>query len=186
MTVDPLEVAANAVNTISIFLAARNSVHTWWTGIAGCALFGWLFMGSRLYADATLQGFFIAASAAGWWRWIRGIRGAPLPVRRSPPGHIVLLAAAGVAVTLGYGWLLRRFTNAWAPYPDSAVLAFSVLGQLLLVGRRIESWWCWLLVNTIAVPLYISRDLHLTAALYGAYWVNAVVALVRWRRLVAA
>jgi hypothetical protein len=34
----PLEISANAVNALSILLAGRNSVHTWWTGIIGCAL----------------------------------------------------------------------------------------------------------------------------------------------------
>jgi len=69
------------------------------------------------------------------------------------------------------------------PFSDSVVLAFSVLGQFLLVGRRYESWWCWLLVNTIAVPLYISRGLHVTAVLYAAFWINEVVALFNWKRL---
>jgi len=92
------------------------------------------------------------------------------------------LFAVGALVAAGYGWLLHRFTDAYAPFLDSVVLAFSVLGQFLLMGRRYESWWCWLLVNTIAVPLYLSRGLQVTAVLYAAFWINAVVALVRWRR----
>jgi nicotinamide mononucleotide transporter len=63
------------------------------------------------------------------------------------------------------------------------VLVFSVLGQILMMDRRVENWWAWLLVNTIAVPLYASRGLYLTAALYAAFWINAVVSLVRWRRI---
>jgi nicotinamide mononucleotide transporter len=63
------------------------------------------------------------------------------------------------------------------------VLCFSVLGQLLLVGRRVESWWCWILVNTVAIPLYAWRGLYLTAALYAAFWVNAWISLLHWRRL---
>ena len=66
--------------------------------------------------------------------------------------------------------------------PDSAVLAFSVLGQFLLMGRRVETWWCWLVVNSVAVPLFISRGLHLTAGLYALYWVNAILSLRVWRR----
>jgi hypothetical protein len=60
-----LEVSANAVNALSILLAARNSVHTWWTGIFGCALFGAVFFIARLYADTLLQVFFIGTSAVG-------------------------------------------------------------------------------------------------------------------------
>jgi nicotinamide mononucleotide transporter len=67
---------------------------------------------------------------------------------------------------------------------DSTVLAFSVLAQLLLMRRKYETWWFWLLVNTISIPLYVSRGLVLTAVLFAAFWVNAAVAMVRWRRLV--
>jgi nicotinamide mononucleotide transporter len=177
------EIAANVFNAAAIFLAGRNSVHTWWTSIVGCALFAYVFFRAKLYADVTLQAFFIIASVLGWWRWLHGRQGTELPVRHSPPSLIAAAAAAGAIVAAGYGWLLYRFTDAYAPFLDSIILAFSVLGQLLLVGRRVENWWFWLLVNTIAVPLYAARELYLTAALYAAFWVNALVALRTWRRL---
>ena len=177
-----IEIAANALNAVSILLAGCNSVHTWWTGILGCLLFGVVFFGAKLYADVTLQAFFVATSAVGWWTWLHGRPGEQLPVRRTSPAVVAGLLAGAAAVAAGYGCVLRRFTDAYAPFLDSIVLAFSVLGQFLLMGRRYESWWCWLLVNTIAVPLYVSRGLHVTAALYAAFWLNAVVALVRWRR----
>lgn len=181
-----LEIAANVVNALSIVLAGRNSVHTWWVGIVGCALFGVVFFSSRLYADVTLQLFFIVTSAVGWWGWRQGRGGGELPVRHVPPAFAAGLLAVGAAVAGGYGWLLHRFTDAYAPFLDSVILAFSVLGQFLLMGRRYETWWCWLLVNTLAVPLYFSRGLYLTAVLYAAFWINAVVALIRWRKLIAA
>jgi nicotinamide mononucleotide transporter len=180
---NPAEIAANVFNAASIFLAGRNSVHVWWTTIVGCVLFAYVFFESQLYADVTLQGFFITSAFVGWWRWLHGNQGAVLPVRHSPPSLIVRSALAGAVVAGGYGWLLYRFTDAYAPFLDSIVLAFSVLGQLLMIGRRVESWWCWLLVNTIAVPLYTARGLHLTAVLYAAFWVNAIVSLIHWRRL---
>ena len=179
-----VEIAANVFAAASVILAGLNRVHTWWMGIVACLLFGWVFYEARLYADVTLQGFYIVTNAVGWWSWLRGREGAPLPVRRTPAGALAAMLAAGIAVTAAYGWLLHRFTNAYAPFVDSAVMAFSVLAQLLLMRRRYESWWFWLLVNTICVPLYLARGLNLTAVLFAAFWVNAAVALVRWRRLV--
>jgi nicotinamide mononucleotide transporter len=179
----PLEIGSNAVNGLSIFLAGRNSVHTWWTGIIGCVLFGLLFYGQKLHADATLQVFFIATSAIGWHAWLAGDDGAQRPIRRTPAGHLFVFATAAVAVAMGYGWLLHRFTDAWSPFWDSMVLAFSVLAQLLLMSRRIETWAGWLIVNSIAVPLFWSRGLHLTSAIYGIFWLNAVVSFVHWSRL---
>jgi nicotinamide mononucleotide transporter len=176
------EIAANGLNAVSILLAGCNSVHTWWTGILGCLLFAAVFFGAKLYADVTLQAFFVVTSAAGWWTWLHSRPGGQLPVRRTAPAVVAGLLVSATVVAAGYGWVLHRFTDAYAPFLDSVVLAFSVLGQFLLMGRRYESWWCWLLVNTIAVPLYLSRGLNVTAALYSVFWLNAVVALVRWRR----
>jgi nicotinamide mononucleotide transporter len=185
--VSPLEIAANVTMTVSIFLAGRNSVHTWWTGIVACALFGVVFFTSQLYADVTLQVFFVITSALGWWQWLHGSRGTALDLSRVPRATLGWMIGAGVAATLGYGALLHAFTNAYAPFADSAVLAFSIIAQLLLMQRRLETWPFWLLVNSIAVPLYASRGLYITCALYAAYWVNAVVSWRSWqRRLVVA
>lgn len=82
----------------------------------------------------------------------------------------------------GYAWLLHRFTNAWSPWLDSAIMVFSILAQFMLMGRRLESWYFWLLVNTIAVPLYAARDLWLTAGLYLIFWCNAWHGLYQWRK----
>ncbi len=43
-----------------------------------------------------------------------------------------------------------------------------------------------LVVNTLSVTLLTSRGLWITAALYTAFWINAAVALVRWKRLVTS
>lgn len=181
--VNPVELAANAFNAASIFLAGRNSLHMWWTTLVGCVLFAFVFYEAKLYADVTLQMFFIGTAGLGWWRWVRGEGGHELPVRHSSRPLVVGSTIAGAVVTVGYGWILHRFTDAYAPFLDSLVLAFSVIAQLLLMDRRVENWWCWLLVNTIAVPLYASRGLYVTAALYFAFWINAIVALQRWRKI---
>jgi nicotinamide mononucleotide transporter len=91
------------------------------------------------------------------------------------------MALAALAVTLGYGALLHRFTDAYMPYVDAAVLALSVVAQCLLMMRQIENWAFWIAVNTLSVPLFASRGLTLTAVLYAAYWFNAWYGLWRWR-----
>ncbi|TLD70970.1 nicotinamide mononucleotide transporter [Phragmitibacter flavus] len=177
-----LEIAANAVNAISILLAARNQVHTWWTGIIGCVLFAALFYQARLYADVTLQGFFIITCLIGWHHWKSGNHHPARAIRHVQPKTLLAPTAVGATAALAYGWLLHQFTNAYAPFLDSFVLAFSVIAQLLLVRRYYESWWGWLLVNSIAVPLFYSRGLHLTALLYLLFWINAITALIRWKK----
>ena len=116
-------------------------------------------------------------------KWLKGDHGAALPVTNVKVQSLLMIVPAGIAITVGYGALLHSFTNAYAPFVDSAVLVFSIVAQLLLMQRRIENWPFWLLVNSIAVPLYASRGLYLTAFLYACYWIHAAVSWVQWRRL---
>ena len=177
----PLEVAANAVMALSIVLAGRNNVHSWWLGVIGCSMFAALFYTSRLYADVALQGFFIVTCLIGWRRWVGGGGGA-LPISTARPLLVGSMAVAGLAATAAYGLMLQAWTDAYAPFIDSAVLMFSIIAQLLLMGRRLQTWPFWLLVNTVSIPLYASRGLYLTAALYAAYWLNALASWLFWRR----
>lgn len=178
-----LEIVANSVNLVSIALATRNSIHTWWTGILGCVLFGGLFFTSQLYADVTLQWFFIVTSALGWWHWLhhRGLR-AERPITRTAAAELAVIVPVGILATLGYGWLLHRFTDAYAPFIDSTVLTLSVAGQILLMRRKLETWVFWFIANTLAVILFSSRELWITAFFYTLFWLNAPIGFIRWRR----
>jgi nicotinamide mononucleotide transporter len=166
---------------VSIVLAGRNNVHSWWLGIVGCLLFALLFYDVRLYADVLLQVFFIVTCIIGWVRWLRGASGKPLPITSAGWTTLRWAVPAGVVAALAYGALLRAFTSAYAPFIDSAVLVFSVIAQFLLMGRKLENWVFWLIVNAIAVPLYASRGLYLTAVLYAGYFVNALISWFWWR-----
>lgn len=181
-----IEIAANLVMTVSIVLAGRNNPHSWWLGVVGCSLFATLFYDVKLYADVALQLFFIVTCLMGWLRWRRGGAGGTLPITQVRWPALAAMVVLGGLATLAYGVLLRAYTNAFAPFIDSAVLMFSIVAQLLLMGRRLENWAFWLLVNTVAVPLYASRGLYLTALLYAAYWLNALASWFFWRRQMRA
>jgi nicotinamide mononucleotide transporter len=174
-----LEIGANVFNASAVFLAARNSVHTWWLGIIGCVLMGVMFLGDRLYANATLQVFFIATGVLGWRAWSSR---TPRPIRHVSKEALAVGLVVASIVTAGHALALDRWTNAAAPLPDSAVMAFSVLGQVWLMGRRLETWWCWIIVDAIAVPLYVSRELYVTAGLYAVFFVTAWLGWLHWRR----
>lgn len=178
-----LEISANVLVAASILLAGRNSVHTWWTGIIGCGLFAVVFFGKHLYADTVLQGFFVVVSVFGWWQWLHGNDGEALPVTDLLLSRVAWIVLGSIGGALAYGLMLHRLTDAYAPFLDSTVLAFSVAAQLLMMRRHVQSWPLWLLVNTIAVPLYASRGLYLTSILYAVFWVNALVSWRHWRHL---
>lgn len=198
MSWTPLEFAANFMTVLCIFLAGRNNVHTWWTGIVACILFGALFFQAQLYADVTLQAFFVVTGIIGWYSWVASrkqdsfnknesmsLDSEPLPITRVSLSTFWSMFGVAVLAAVGYGTILKMYTNAFAPMIDSLVLTFSVIAQLLLMRRKLETWPLWVIVNTLAVPLFYSRELYLTSALYAVFWVHALWAWNHWAKLKA-
>ena len=178
-----LEIAANVTLLTSVFLAARNRPSSWVLGVVACALFGVFFFQIKLYADVTLQVFFIVTNVIGWLNWQRGGEGhgvLPItPVR--PLWHLVLYFPLAAGAAWGYSEVLRQFTDAHYPLFDSVILTFSIVAQFLLMKRKIETWVFWLIVNTVAVPLYAVKGAYVTAAVYALFWLNAFYGYWTWR-----
>jgi len=179
-----LEVFANISNLISVFLANRNNVHTWWTGIIGTILFAFLFFEVKLYADVVLQIFFIITNIYGWYIWLFGsVENRELPISRISFRQLIFFAAIAILITFGHGLLLHSLTDASFPFIDSIVLVFSIIAQFLLMKRKLESWCFWILVDAVAVPLYAAKELYLTSAIYFLFLINAVWGLINWMKI---
>lgn len=149
-----------------------------------CVLFAVLFYQSQLYADVLLQGFFVVTGVIGWYQWMHSPHNRHLqrPITSVSPPVLCAALVGGAGIAALYGILLYKTTDAYMPYVDATVLAFSVVAQILLMQRKIETWMFWILVNSISVPLYLTRGLILTGLMYSLFFVNAFYGLYKWRK----
>lgn len=180
---NPLEMIAVALGVANIALLIRRSIWNYPVGIAMVLLYFEIFREARLYSDMGLQVFFAVVNIWGWIAWARaGGLGGPVAVMRMRSSERWLWLAGVVAATAGWGWVMMRFTNAAAPWWDAAVAMGSVAAQILLAQRRIENWLLWIAVDVLAIGLYWSRDLQLTAGLYAMFLVMCMLGWFEWRR----
>lgn len=180
------EYVANFFYIISTIFASKNSIHTWWTGLISCLLFFITFFHVKLYADATLQLFFIATCIYGWINWKkRSSQTKQLPITKIKFKQLIFFIAFSLFMTLIYGYALFKMTDASNPFWDSVILTFSILGQFLIMKRKIENWYMWFIVDSIAIPLYYLKGLYLTSLLYMALLVIGVYGYLNWRKLIA-
>lgn len=175
-----IEIFANVFTVICIVLAGRNSIHTWWTGIIGTIAFGVLFYQNQLYADVTLQAFFVVTGILGWIAW--SSKKQPLPIQFETTNNMIYWSALAAGFATVYAVILHYFTDAYAPGIDSFVLAFSILGQLTLMRRKVQSWYVWVGVNVLATPLFYSRELYLTSGLYAFFLIHAIYVSYTWSK----
>jgi nicotinamide mononucleotide transporter len=169
-----------------VWLVARQSTWNWPVGLANNAFWCSLFWSSRLYADAVLQVVFAALGVYGWWSWVAGARGAPaLPVRRTTVREWVTLGPVTLLATLGLAAWLSARTDSPAPLADASVLTLSLAATYGQARKLLESWWWWIAVDVVSIPLYVSRGLYPTAGVYAVFLVLCVKGLADWSRALA-
>jgi len=176
----PLELLGFVLSVATVVLTILRNHWGWFFAIVSSATYGIVFFDARLYGDAGLQGVFIAASMWGWWQWLRGAEGRPLPVTRlSGAGWIAALAGWTVGF-VALSAFLKAYTDTDVPHMDGFLTAGSLVGQLLTAKKKIENWHTWIVVDILYVGLYIYKGLHLTAILYAVFVVLAVLGLRAW------
>lgn len=179
----PFEIAGAVLGLANIVLLIRRSVWNFPVAMAMVTCIGVVLFEARLYAEVGLQAFFFVVNAWGWLLWSRtkGV-GNVVPVRWLGWPARVGWAAGAAAFSVALGLALARWTDAALPMADSAVTGMSMAAQVLLGLRRIENWVLWILVDVVAIALYLDRDLHLLAVLYGVFLILSVVGLRAWIR----
>lgn len=178
-----LEWAATVLGIACVALAAIRSVWTFPAGIGSVTLLGVVVFDARLYSDALLQVFFVAANAYGWVNWHAAqARAGAVRVGRMDARARIAWMAAIVAAALCWGAAMHVLTDASYPWWDAGIAAASVAAQLLMARRRIENWWLWIAIDVASIPLYLAKGLNLFAILYLVYLALAIWGLIGWRR----
>jgi len=183
--VSSVEIVAALLGVVNVLLVVRRSVWNYPFGLAMVTLYFFIFQDAKLYSDALLQIFFFVINVFGWWNWSRADKvDDRVAVGIMNNRARALWLGGTIAAVLAWGTLMARFTDAAAPFPDAAVAGISVAAQILLTLRRVESWILWIAVDVLAIGLFASRGLHVTAGLYVIFLVLAVAGLVEWRKKV--
>jgi len=171
-----------------VVLTAKRSVLCWPAWLVSIIAYGVFFTQIKLYADATLQIFFLVTSILGWLAWQKDKAGdaeAELPVTWTPTRERWAYLGLTLIASSGIGFVFDRYTDAHVPYWDAGCAGISVAAQILMMKRRIESWHLWMVVDVVYTALYATKGAWLTVILYAIFAVIAVGGLREWRKSVS-
>lgn len=179
----PLELISFVLAIVTVALNIRQNHWAWLFSILSSALYGVVFVNSRLYGDAGLQCVFVAVSVWGWYQWLRGGAGhQALQVSRLQKSSVLWSALAWLAGFAVLSVFLRHFTDTDVPHMDGFLTAGSLVGQFLLSRKKIENWLVWIAVDILYVGLYLYKQLTLTALLYGLFVLLAAAGWRAWKK----
>jgi nicotinamide mononucleotide transporter len=209
LTNNYIEVFGAVTGIIYVLLEIRQTIWLWPVGIITSAVYIWVFFAGKLYADMSLQSYYLAVSILGWYWWMKGsghrAQGAAKnasqdspfevgkgDVKHSAEQHLVVshltlkigivLMALFILLYAGLFFVLSRFTDSPVPAADSFITSLSIIATWMLARKILEHWYLWIIVNTAASVLFTTRGLYPTVVLYIIYGIMSFVGLRAWRK----
>jgi nicotinamide mononucleotide transporter len=206
-----IEVFGAVTGIIYVFLEIRQTIWLWPVGIITSAVYIWVFFTGKLYADMSLQGYYLIISCLGWYWWLKGAGRIAQGVEQRAhstgqregesgrSGEVVkeelqvtrLKLRTGVILVIVFVFLyavmwifLSNLTDSPVPGWDSFISSLSVIATWMLARKIYEHWFLWIVINSVATLLFLTRGLYPTVFLYIVYASMSFLGLRAWKRTI--
>jgi nicotinamide mononucleotide transporter len=181
-----IEIVGAILSLIYLYLSIKQRVSLWFYGIISSLFYILVFFQSKLYADMSLQFYYVIISIYGWINWKKGNTesGEELPATRITKKYILISIIATGIIYFIYYIILAKFTDSTIPKSDAFVGALSIIGTWMLAKKFIENWLVWFATDALCVGLYIYKGLYPTVILFIIYTVMAAVGYWQWKKTI--
>ena len=181
-----VEIAGAVLSLLYLYLSIREKSALWIFGFISSVLYIFVFFESKLYADMSLNFYYLGVSIYGWINWHRKngqFKDSGLHITRISDKRQILSYLFGtIFVYLAYYLVLEFLTDSTIPVADSVVGALSVIATWMLARKKIENWLVWIVVDAFAAGLYLYKGLYPTTILFIIYTIMAVVGYYQWKK----
>jgi nicotinamide mononucleotide transporter len=182
LPMDITEVLGFVTGAWSVWLTVKENVWNWPIGIANSAFYVIVFAHSRLFADSSLNGLYVALGFLGWYWWLKGGENrSVLHVGRTNAITALILVVLGAAGTIGMTRFLETVHDS-APFLDAVTTVLSLIAEFMLARKLLENWYVWIAADVIYIGLYSYRSLYLTSVLYAIFLAMCIAGWMRWSR----
>ena len=173
-----LEIASALCNIGFVVGMINQRIWAWPMGLIGCLAAAVMFESSQLHAEAFLNVLYAALAIYGWVTW-QGNNQAMMVVHRAQ--RKVWWGLAAIIMTLALGWAMKTQTSNPLPFVDAGIFSLSVIATLWQIGKRLDNWHLWIVINAISVWLCINRGLYVYAGYSAVLFAMSFSGLRSWR-----
>ena len=177
-----LELAAVILAISYLLLAIRQNILCWAAALLSSGLYCFIFFSVELYFESVLQVFYIAMAVYGWssWKGNNQTEGKGLEVSSLSPQTNLIFIFTIVLLTIISAHIFNK--NSILDYLDAFTTWGAIIATFMVAKKILENWIYWIIIDSVAIFLYLKKDLYLTAALFAAYILIALVGYIAWYR----
>jgi nicotinamide mononucleotide transporter len=181
------EVIAVFLGFAYLALIMKQNIWGWYAAFGSTAIFSWLFWDVSLVMESGLNVYYLVMAVYGWWVW-RGNSDSETEMKTEKliqiwsVGRHVFVIGSVILISLATGYGLEKNTTAALPYLDSFTTWGAVITTYMVAQKVLENWWYWLVIDSVAIYLYIDRELYLVALQMAVYIVMIFLGWFIWQK----
>ena len=173
-----IETLAVLFSVIYVVLAAKQNIWCWAAAAISVIFYIFICYTAKLYPETGLQVFYLFMAFYGYYHWNKKEQSLQIS-EWSINKHLCILIVGSV-LTFLMGLYFAIYTNAQMPIVDSFTTIFSLFATYMVAKKILGNWLYWIVIDTVSVYLYFSRDLHLTSLLFMGYTIIAIFGYFNW------
>jgi nicotinamide mononucleotide transporter len=182
-----IEITGAILGLIYVLFSIRQNISLWFVGILTSAFYIFVFFHSKLYANMSLQFYYLIMSVYGWYIWRKNDKNNlnsddAFHVRSISKKLFLWSLFIGSVLLIILYKILDQYTDSPFPVWDSFTTMFSIIATWMLARKFVENWLLWIVTDTVSICLYFYMKLFPTSVLFLIYTVMAVFGYIEWKK----
>lgn len=178
-----LEIIATITGIASVSLQAKEKIIAWPFAIISVSILAYIFFFEKLYSDLGLHVIYIILNIYGWIVWSQKKDTQTVSPTKLLSNRGVMYSVITTVLGCGIlGYLMSTYTDADLPFFDAFTTSGSLVAQYLLAKKYLQNWWLWIIVDLVAIPLYIYKGLWIITGLFVVYLLICIWGYISWNR----
>lgn len=178
-----IEILGVAFALSFLYFEFKESAWLWPLAIVSSSFYIWIFYDAKIYADMSLQFYYVIISVYGWyaWRKQKGI-GVDLKIHRISKALIFKMIPVFIGLYAILYFILNTYTDSPIPMGDAFTSAIAIIATWMLSRKILEQWILWVIANFVSVGLYFYRGMDVTPYLYIVYGIVSIAGYFEWSK----
>ncbi len=180
-----LEAIAFVFGIVSVYLAKKEDIGVYPTGIVATLITMYLFFVDRLLGDMIMNAYYSIMSVYGWYEWSRERDQKKVRHISRVNENEKRIAFVLILVTMMVMYGIYRFTGTSITSSNGIDILSSGLfftAMWLMALKKLENWTLWIIANCISVPLYAYRGWGMLSLQYVIFTVLAIQGYNQWKK----
>ncbi|GGC90182.1 nicotinamide mononucleotide transporter [Flavobacterium lutivivi] len=180
-----LELVAIFFGLLSVWLAKKNNILVFPTGIINTAIYVFLLWKWNLLGDMIINFYYVIMSIYGWYHWSKKKNETNQnKIGKSTKSewlYSLYIFITTIVLVIAVYLFFDKFTH-WTSYVDTFVTGIFFSGMWLMARRKIENWLFWIVGDIISIPMYFVKGYTFTSIQYLIFTIIAIYGYREWKK----